>query len=242
MSSDTIEAKHAKEGAIKLWPADHVERRPIESLIEYAQNARTHSDEQINQLAASMDEWGWTIPVLIDENGEIIAGHGRLMAGKRLGYDEAPVIIATGWSDEQKRAYRIADNKLTLNGDWDASLLYTEITALGNDSFDISLLGFDEIEIARLSDDYDRLALDTPPPADGNDGADGANGSDDADGFRGATPIAMDGGAQFVAFSCMVALEDRPALLDAIKSAKEEAGVEDTGAALLFIVRAWSEA
>ena len=78
------------------WPADRVERRPLASLVPYARNARTHSDEQIRQIARSMQEWGWTNPVLIDEDGGIIAGHGRVMAARSLGYTEAPVMVADG--------------------------------------------------------------------------------------------------------------------------------------------------
>ena len=94
---------------------DKIERRPIGSLIPYARNARTHSDAQIQQIAASMREWGWTNPVLVDEAGGIIAGHGRVLAAQRLQVSEVPVIVASGWTDAQKRAYIIADNKLALN-------------------------------------------------------------------------------------------------------------------------------
>ena len=95
-------------------------------LIPNARNARTHSDEQIAQIAASIKEWGWTIPVLVDEAGGIIAGHGRVLAAQLLGIETVPVMIA-GWSDAKKRAYMLADNKLTLNGDWDLEQLAIEI-------------------------------------------------------------------------------------------------------------------
>ena len=99
-----------------------VERRPLAALVPYARNARTHSDEQIAQIAASITEWGWTMPVLVDEGGMIIAGHGRVLAAAKLGIGEVPVMIARGWSDAQKRAYVLADNKLTLNAGWDEGL------------------------------------------------------------------------------------------------------------------------
>jgi ParB-like chromosome segregation protein Spo0J len=86
------------------WPADKVERRAVSSLVPYAKNARTHSDEQVSQIAASIEEWGWTIPVLIDPAGGIIAGHGRVMAAQALGIDEAPVMVAKGWSDDESAA------------------------------------------------------------------------------------------------------------------------------------------
>src|SRR6187402_2647405 len=97
------------------WPADAVERRPVASLVPFARNARSHSDEQVAQIAASIREWGWTVPVLVDEVGTIIAGHGRVLAAQRLGLAEIPVMVAAGWSEAKRRAYVLADNKLALN-------------------------------------------------------------------------------------------------------------------------------
>src|SRR6202045_2248744 len=132
------------------WPADRVERWLIAKLVPNARNARTHSDEQVTQLAASIEEWGWTIPVLVDEAGGIIAGHGRVMAAHRLGLEDVPVMVAAGWSDTKKRAYMLADNKLTLNADWDIDRLEIEIAELRASDFDISLIGFSESEIDDL--------------------------------------------------------------------------------------------
>ena len=112
------------------WPADRVERWAIDRLLPYARNARTHSAGQVEQIAASMREWGWTNPVLVDEEGMIIAGHGRIEAAKRLGLAEAPVMVAAGWSEAKKRAYVIADNKLALNAGWNEELLAAELTDL----------------------------------------------------------------------------------------------------------------
>lgn len=141
---------------MKEWPADKVERRPIDSLIPYANNARTHSDEQVAQIAASMREWGWTNPVLVDEDGTIIAGHGRIMAARKLGLDEAPVMVAEGWTDAHKRAYVIADNQLALNADWNHDLLSVELKGLDSDGFDLDLLGFGDLE-SLLSDQTEGL-------------------------------------------------------------------------------------
>ena len=132
------------------WPADKVERRNINALIPYARNARTHSPEQVDQIAASIREWGWTVPVLIDEQGGLIAGHGRVMAAKKLGLAEVPVMVAAGWSEGQKRAYVLADNKLAENAGWDRDMLKVELGDLGALDFDISLTGFGEGEIADL--------------------------------------------------------------------------------------------
>src|SRR4029079_13386042 len=97
------------------WPADKVERWPIAKLIPHARNARTHSPEQVDQIAASIREWGWTNPILVSEDGGIIAGHGRVLGARKLGLTEAPVMIAAGWTKAQIKAYAIADNKLALN-------------------------------------------------------------------------------------------------------------------------------
>ena len=130
---------------------DKIERRPIGSLIPYARNARTHSDAQIQQIAASMREWGWTNPVLVDEAGGIIAGHGRVLAAQRLQVSEVPVIVASGWTDAQKRAYIIADNKLALNAGWDNDLLALEFGELQELGFDLDLTGFDAGELEALA-------------------------------------------------------------------------------------------
>lgn len=136
---------------MKAWPADKVERRPIETLIPYANNARTHSDEQVAQIAASMKEWGWTNPVLVDEGGLIIAGHGRVMAARKLGLAEVPVMVAEGWTEAQKKAYVLADNQLALNAGWNAELLSTELKGLGELGFDLELIGFGDLD-ALLAD------------------------------------------------------------------------------------------
>lgn len=140
------------------WPADRVERRPVETLAPYARNARTHSDRQIAEIAASIRQWGWTIPILCDEAGMIIAGHGRVLAANRLGITEVPVMVATGWTEAQKRAYVVADNKLTLNAGWDEELLALELGDLKEQfGFDLTLTGFSEDELAGLllGDDSD---------------------------------------------------------------------------------------
>ena len=132
------------------WPADKVERRPVGQLIPYARNARTHSDEQVSQIAASIREWGWTVPILVDEGGSIIAGHGRVLAAQRLGLAEVPVMVATGWTEAQRRAYVIADNKLALNAGWDTDLLKLELSDLKEVGADLDLIGFSDAELEVL--------------------------------------------------------------------------------------------
>ena len=129
------------------WPADKVERRKVSELVPYARNSRTHSPEQVSQIAASIGEWGWTMPILVDEAGGIIAGHGRIMAAQKLGLDDVPCMTATGWSEAKRRAYVIADNKLALNAGWDDEMLSVELSELGDLDFDLSLTGFDDDEL-----------------------------------------------------------------------------------------------
>src|ERR1700692_1933244 len=104
------------------WPADKIELWPLERLVPYARNARTHTEAQIAQIAASINEWGWTVPVLVDESGMLIAGHGRVLAARKLGLSEVPVVVARAWTESKKRSYRLADNKLPLNAGWAADL------------------------------------------------------------------------------------------------------------------------
>jgi DNA modification methylase len=113
-------------------------------LIPYVNNSRTHSDEQVTQLASSMKEFGFTNPVLIDEDGGLIAGHGRVLAAKKLGIEELPSIVLAGLTESQKKAYIIADNQLPLNAGWDLDKLKLEIENLKELDFDIDLLGFDD--------------------------------------------------------------------------------------------------
>lgn len=134
-------------------PSDKIEKWPIDRLIPYARNARTHSDAQVAQIAASMREWGWTTPVLASPGGQIIAGHGRVLAARKLGIDTIPVMVASGWTDAQTRAYVIADNKLAMNSGWDDELLRLELGELGDLGFDLELTGFDALEMANIFDD-----------------------------------------------------------------------------------------
>ena len=131
-------------------PADKVEQWDINKLVPYARNARTHTDEQVAQIAASIKEWGFTTAVLVDEDGGIIAGHGRTLAAQRLKMTTVPVMVAAGWSDAKKRAYVIADNKLALNAGWDNELLALEFAELKDLDFDLDLTGFTADEIAAL--------------------------------------------------------------------------------------------
>ncbi len=127
--------------------AEQVERRPTAALVPYARNARSHDQAQIAQIAASMREFGWTYPVLIDEDDGILCGHGRILAAQKLKLVEVPVMVARGWSEAQKRAYILADNRLALSATWDDALLRIELSDLQSAGFDLNLTGFSAIDL-----------------------------------------------------------------------------------------------
>jgi len=127
-----------------------IEQRLLSNLIPYINNSRKHSDNQVAQIAASIKEFGWTNPILVDGDNGIIAGHGRIMAAKKLGMTEVPVIELAHLSKEQRKALIIADNKLALNSDWDTNLLAIELKDLQDLGFDLNLTGFDGMELASL--------------------------------------------------------------------------------------------
>jgi len=131
-----------RELAVQIWN--------IDKLIPYARNARTHTDEQVAQVAASIVEFGWTNPILVGADGVIIAGHARLAAARKLQMNEVPVIVLDGLSETQRRALIVADNRLAMSAGWDDQLLSTELASLKNLEFDLNLIGFDDEELARL--------------------------------------------------------------------------------------------
>ena len=132
------------------WRAAEIRQVPVASLVPYARNARTHSPEQVAQIAGSIREFGFTNPVLIDETGGIIAGHGRVLAAQKLGLDAVPCIVLAHLTKTQRRAYALADNKIALNSGWDDELLRLEIADLKLDGFDLDLTGFNELELGAL--------------------------------------------------------------------------------------------
>lgn len=126
-------------------PPLQIETLPLDALTPYARNARTHSPAQVAQIVASVREFGWTNPVLIDEAGGLIAGHGRVLAAREMGLQAVPCIRLVGLSEAQKRAYVLADNKLALNAGWDEVMLEAELEALQDLDFDIGITGFEDV-------------------------------------------------------------------------------------------------
>ena len=146
--------------------------KKVQDLIPYVNNSRTHSEEQVNQICASINEFGFTNPLLIDEKDSIIAGHGRLMASKKLGMEEVPCIVLEGLTETQKKAYIIADNKMALNAGWDEELLKIELENLKELDFDLELTGFNVDELDDIlnfnesedaeEDDYEIVVPEEP--------------------------------------------------------------------------------
>jgi ParB-like chromosome segregation protein Spo0J len=129
---------------------ERIEQWPLERLKPYARNAKTHGADQVAKIAGSMAQFGWTVPVLVSGDGEVIAGHGRILAATQLGLTDAPVIVLDHLTEEQRKAYRLADNKLTELGAWDEALLARELQELLAEDFDLSVVGFSDAELDEL--------------------------------------------------------------------------------------------
>jgi ParB-like chromosome segregation protein Spo0J len=138
--------------------ARQIELWPVERLVPYARNARTHSDDQIAQIAASIVEFGFNNPVLVDTNAGIIAGHGRLLAARKLRLEHVPVVVLDHLSETQKRAYILADNRISENAGWDEDTLAAELGELQAADWRLDLLGFSEEELAKLLADTEPAA------------------------------------------------------------------------------------
>jgi DNA modification methylase len=147
MSSTQSEPAGARPA--RPWPAEQLEHWPIERLLPYANNARLHSEADLDKIAASISNWGWTVPVLADEDGVLIAGHLRVAVAAKLKLTSIPVVVARGWSEEEKNGYRLADNELAARASWDPDLLRDELRKLEFAGFNLDLIGF---EADRLED------------------------------------------------------------------------------------------
>lgn len=137
----------------KIQTSKHIKFLGTSTLIPYKKNARTHSDAQVSEIAASILEFGFTNPVLVDSKKGVIAGHGRLMAAKKLGLKEVPVIILDHLNEKQKRAYILADNKLALNAGWDEKILAEELASLIDSGYETDVIGFSQSELRDLLPD-----------------------------------------------------------------------------------------
>lgn len=133
------------------WLSSHIERWPTAKLVPYARNARTHSEEQVAQIAASIVEFGFTNPILAGSDGVIVAGHGRLAAAQKLGLDTVPVVVLDHLTPTQRRALIIADNRIAENAGWDDAMLRIELQSLQEDGFNLDITGFDADALAEIS-------------------------------------------------------------------------------------------
>lgn len=148
------------------WAADKIEQWPTAKLVPYARNARTHSEAQVAQIAASIREFGFTNPVLIDGKGGIIAGHGRVLAARKIGLTVVPCVRLAHLSEVQKRAYLIADNKIALNAGWDENLLDAELDELMALGVDMQAIGFDDTDEIDTEQDSSLTEISTGPVDD----------------------------------------------------------------------------
>ncbi|HTX37481.1 MAG TPA: ParB/Srx family N-terminal domain-containing protein [Bryobacteraceae bacterium] len=151
--------------------AQRIELWPVDRLVPYARNARTHSPEQVAQIAASIAEFGFNAPILVDRNAGIVAGHGRLLAARKLGLKEAPVVVLDHLTETQRRAYILADNKLSENAGWDEKVLAEELAELEREGLDLHVIGFSDEELetlfAETSDDAERQGEEPLPEPPG---------------------------------------------------------------------------
>lgn len=143
------------------WPAETLEQWPIDRLLPYARNAKRHPPEQVAKIAASIREFGWTVPALVAEDGTLIAGHGRILAARQLGIAVIPTMVAKGWSESKIKSYRLVDNKIA-ESDWDFSLLEAELKALAAAGADVALTGFSEAELKVMLGESSAVRLTDP--------------------------------------------------------------------------------
>ena len=144
------QSEFAGARSTRPWPADRVERWPIERLVPYANSSRLHSEADLDKISAAILKWGWTMPVLVDEEGMLLAGEARVNAAAKLGLNSIPVIVARSWSEEEKRAYRLADNQLAARASWDPEQLRNELRELESAGFDVDLIGFDPDQLETI--------------------------------------------------------------------------------------------
>jgi hypothetical protein len=202
-----------------------IEMLKVEDLIPYINNARTHSEEQVLQIASSIKEFGFNAPVLIDGEQGIIAGHGRVQAARKLGLTEVPCVRLDHLSDVQRKAYILADNKIALNASWDFQLLNVEIETLKSSEFDLLLTGFSMEDLQKLSDDMDEQRL--------NDLSSGSSNNDEP------STDAIDG--ETAALSFPVDHDQKITIFEAIRIAKAKHSLDTSGDALWSICKEWME-
>lgn len=226
--------------------AKRLEMWPLTRLVPYSRNARVHSDRQVEQIAASIREFGFTAPILVDSADGILAGHGRLLAAQLLGLSEVPVVVLDHLSEPQRRAYLLADNRLAEGATWDEGLLAKELAAI---DLDPRVLGFDEDDLRRLHDGLELLSLEE---MSGGGTSSGTERVEPEEGRPGAAPPAPeDDGTTAEAesgpvderhvFSVNLRWDDRESVLTAVRMAKERWRLEGMPEALATLCREWMD-
>jgi ParB-like chromosome segregation protein Spo0J len=200
-----------------------IEYRSTKDLIPYVNNSRTHDENQVLQIASSIKEFGFTNPILVDGDKGVIAGHGRLQAAKLLNIDSVPVIELQHLTPAQKKAYVIADNKLALNAGWDIELLHLEMDGLREFNYDLSLTGFSEDDLTRLSNDVDLIRM--------RDMADHSDGSSTSDGESSRHK------EELFPFSVMIDHDQRETIFQALRKAKQDHDLENSSQAIWAICK-----
>lgn len=208
------------------WAAENIVKKATSGLVPYERNPKEHPEDQISQIAASITEWGWTVPIIIDQGDNVLAGHGRLYAAQKLGIDEVPCIVVKDWSDEQKRAYVIADNKIQENSNWNFNLLAEEINSLADAGYDLSSTGISEDDIELLS----KIGSDEEFNFDFNDPVSDAPSYDEGHSEPKKT---MEG---YVEFAVVMQEENKIRLMTAIKKIKADNSIESNEDALIIIL------
>jgi ParB-like chromosome segregation protein Spo0J len=200
-----------------------IEYKSTKDLIPYVNNSRTHDENQVLQIASSIKEFGFTNPILVDGDKGVIAGHGRLQAAKLLNIDSVPVIELQHLTPAQKKAYVIADNKLALNAGWDIELLHLEMDGLREFNYDLSLTGFSEDDLTRLSNDVDLIRM--------RDMADHSDGSSTSDGESSRHK------EELFPFSVMIDHDQRETIFQALRKAKQDHDLENSSQAIWAICK-----
>lgn len=220
--------------------SDKVEHWKVERLVPYTKlNVRVHPKEQVEQIAASITEFGFTAPILVDDKAGILAGHGRLSAAKKIGMKVVPVIQLKHLNEVQRRAYMIADNKIPLSAQWDAKRLDKELKALSKSGYDILITGFSEADIARLTDDLDEMEL--RETSRGGGGAGGGASKDDDDDDDKAPSTKPSPATDMVALNFIVSDKQRDFILEVLAQAKTQHKLKNNGDALVKIMQQWKE-
>lgn len=206
-----------------------IQYKKIKDLTPYAKNSRKHSENQISQIAKSIEKFGFNAPILLDGNNEIIAGHGRYEAAKHLNLLEVPTIDLTHLSDDEKRAYIIADNKIALNSEWDVQMLGEELDYLMSTDIDIGILGFSADDLSRFEDDKDLARLD-------------GMAEDDEDMSDKPTVIKEKPEQEMYPLSLMLDHDQREVVFKALRKAKQDNFLDTSGQAIWAICKEYLDA